>query len=310
MFKEEYILNLLSGQLTKKGYASIVGSVASMVKRYQWQKSIVVSGSKDPEWTEDDIKELTQLFFEWVMLNNKLKYVNRIPIDYLSYYFTQMFVSFISNRIKEEQQKIGISFQKCQELVKIICDEDYTTAKHLDRLYVVHSSSSTDKWITDLEDSIKYIAHYPIADSTKHFKPIVKLAIEDILISANGYVLIDILANAVYQLLDQSAFSDASELITQPQEVIEENIYNDVVKDIINGVSKSEAQIYLKYIFQVSGHVSLSDLASIYNMPKSTIHKKVEDFKNKIFSSYIPENEDDGVSFLQFLAKSLDEISK
>ncbi len=33
-----------------------------------------------------------------------------------------------------------------------------------------------------MDDIVKYLAHYPINEDTKHFKPIVKLAIEDILL--------------------------------------------------------------------------------------------------------------------------------
>ena len=42
MFKEEYIIELLSGNLTEKGYSNIVGTIALMVRKYQWQKNIVV----------------------------------------------------------------------------------------------------------------------------------------------------------------------------------------------------------------------------------------------------------------------------
>ena len=123
MFKEEYILELLSGRLTQKGYTSIVGSIASMARRHNWQKNIIVSDTISSSWTDDDVEELTQQFFEWVIFNEKLKYIYKVPHSYLAYYFTQMLISFVSNRIKEEQQKLGISFQKCQELVKEIIEE-------------------------------------------------------------------------------------------------------------------------------------------------------------------------------------------
>ena len=310
MFKEEYILDLLSGQLTQKGYASIVGSIGSMVRRYQWQKNIVVSGSHDSNWSDDDIIELSQQFFEWIITKNKLAYVNKVPSEYLSYYFTQMFVSFVASRIKEEQQNIGVSFQKCQIIVKEICDEDYTTVSHLGRLYISNPMATTKQWIDDLEDNIKYIAHYPITEKTKHYKPIIKLAIEDILLSTDGYILTDVLASAVFQLLDQSAFSLNDENKETATIQTDEANYTSSITRIIEGVSKVEAHIYLDYIFQDSGKVSLSDLASKYNMPKSTLHKKIEDFKKKIYSSYIPENEEDGISFLQCLANKLDEIAK
>ena len=73
MFKEKYILDLLSGHLTQKGYASIVGSIASMARHYSWQKNIIVSDTVTTFWTDDDIKELTQQFFEWIVVNKKIK---------------------------------------------------------------------------------------------------------------------------------------------------------------------------------------------------------------------------------------------
>ena len=33
MFKEEYLLELLSGKLTSRGYANILGTITSMVRK-------------------------------------------------------------------------------------------------------------------------------------------------------------------------------------------------------------------------------------------------------------------------------------
>ena len=118
------------------------------------------------------------------------------------------------------------------------------------------------------------------------------------------------MASAVFQLLDQSSFSLNDENKETATIQTDEANYTSSITRIIEGVSKVEAHIYLDYIFQDSGKVSLSDLASKYNMPKSTLHKKIEDFKKKIYSSYIPENEEDGILFLQYLANKLDEIAK
>lgn len=310
MFKEEYILDLLSGHLTQKGYASIVGSIATMVRRYQWQKNIIVSSNNNSNWNEDDYLELSQQFFEWIIVNEKLKYIDKVPCDYLSYYFTQMLVSFVSNRIKEEQQKTGISFQKCKELVNTICKEDYTITSKLGQDYIIGEYVSKDKWISDLDETIRYMSHYPITENTKQFKPIVKLAIEDILVSADGFVLIESLANAVFSLLDQTNFAN----VNIEQEVVfdaqQESKYDSEIKEILQGVSPIESRIYLEYIFQDSGKVSLSELSDKYNIPKSTIHIKIDEFKKKIFTTYMPDNEDDGVAFLKSLANSLDDLSK
>lgn len=309
MFKEEYIIDLILGKLTQKGYASIVGSIASMVRQYHWQKNIVVSDNSDSEWSEDDIKELTHQFFEWVIANEKLKYVEKVPQEYLAYYFSQMLVSFVANRIKEEQQKVGISFQKCQELVKEVCNENFTEVSYKNRCYIKSPMVSEDIWIDDLEDSIKYLAHYPITENTKQFKPIVKLAIDDILISANGYVLTTILPNAVFQLLDQSAFTSHVEEFVKFEDLTESK-YDAVINSLVNGLSQASARLILEYVFQDDEKVSLSELATKYAMPKSTIHKLVSDFKQNIFRCYVPENEEDGIAFLQNLANALDERAK
>lgn len=308
MFKEEYIIELISGRLTQKGYSNIVSSVALMARRLNWQKNIVVSESFGTYWNDDDVKELTQQFFEWIITNGKLDYIDKVPHEYLSYYFTQMLVSFVSNRIKEEQQKVGISFQKCNVLVREIADEYYKPVSHMDKSYVKSNLASGNVWINNLEDAVKYLSHYPITEETKQYKPIVKLAVEEVLIAADAYVSIDSLVNAVYGLLDQSSFSvnvDESETENRC-----DGKYDSAIAKILEGINSTDAHIFLNYVFGDEQKMSLSEIAVKYNVPKSSIHKKIEDFKNKIFNAYMPENEDDGVCFLQNLAQSLDDLAK
>ena len=308
MFKEEYIIELISGRLTQKGYANIVSSVALMARRFNWQKNIVVSDSFGTCWNDDDVKELTQQFFEWVITNGKLDYIDKVPHEYLSYYFTQMLVSFVSNRIKEEQQKVGISFQKCNVLVREIADEYYKPVSHMDKSYVKSNLASGNVWVNNLEDAVKYLSHYPITEETKQYKSIVKLAVEEVLIAADAYVSIDSLVNAVYGLLDQSSFSvnvDESET-----ENSSDGKYDSAIAKILEGINSTDAHIFLNYVFGDEQKMSLSEIAVKYNVPKSSIHKKIEDFKNKIFNVYMPENEDDGICFLQNLAQSLDDLAK
>lgn len=308
MFKEEYIIELISGRLTQKGYANIVSSVALMARRFNWQKDIVVSESFGTCWNDDDVKELTQQFFEWIITNGKLNYIDKVPHEYISYYFTQMLVSFVSNRIKEEQQKVGISFQKCNAIVREIADEYYKPVSHMDKSYVKSNLASGNVWINNLEDAVKYLSHYPITEETKQYKPIVKLAVEEVLIAADAYVSIDSLVNAVYVLLDQSSFSvnvDESETENSC-----DGTYDSAIAKILEGINSTDAHIFLNYVFGDEQKMSLSEIAVKYNVPKSSIHKKIEKFKNKIFKVYIPENEDDGICFLQNLAQSLDDLAK
>lgn len=309
MFKEKYILDLLSGHLTQKGYASIVGSIASMARHYSWQKNIIVSDTVTTFWTDDDIKELTQQFFEWIVVNKKSKYINKVPLSYLGYYFTQMLISFVSNRIKEEQQKEEISFQKCQDLVNDITEENYESIMHFGKKYIKSSQVITESWLDELDDCVQYLSHYAITEQTKHYKPIVKLAIEDILLAADSYVNIDSLVHAVYNLLDQSSFAvNISDI--ESTKFDEEPKYQAAINIILAGISAIDAKIIIGYLFSDKQKVSLSEIAKQNNLPKSTVHKKVEDFKKKIFSTYMPDNENDGIIFLQKLAEGLDELVK
>lgn len=310
MFKEEYLLELLSGKLSEKGYANILGSIAAMVKCNQWQKSIIVSANPDSNWNNEDIKELAHMYFEWVIINDKLKYLEKVPYEYLSYYFTQMLVSFVANRIKEEQQKVGISYQKCLELVKQICEEEYDYNIISGKKYIKSPDCSSDKVIEEITDIVKYMPHIPINESTRQFKPIVRMTIDDVLMNANGNISTDNLCKAVFELLDQTTFMKNETDYIDQEELEDSSKYNSAIKTIISGISKTDAAMFLEYIFQDNKNISLADIAAKYSLPKSSAHKKIEDFKGKIISTYMPENDNDGVAFLQNLANCLDEISK
>ena len=310
MFNEQYILELLSGELSVKGYASILGTISSLVKWNHWPKSIIVSGTTDKEWAIEDIKELTQMYFEWVIVHHKLKYLSKIPYEYLPYYFTQMLISFIADRIKEEQQKVGISYQKCRDYVKTICEEDYVTNVVAGKSCIRSADCTNDKVVKEIIDIIKYMPHFPIYESTKHIKPIIKIVIEDILANVDGYLSIETLCNAVYLLLDQSSLFTKEPDCCSPEEPCDNERYSKPIKEILSGINQADASLFSEYIFQNAGKISLAELALKYSIPKSTLHNRLESFKRKIFAAYMPESEDDGVLFLQNLAKRLDEISK
>ena len=93
------------------------------------------------------------------------------------------------------------------------------------------------------------------------------------------------------------------------EENIEEDKYDSYIKKILDGLTKTEVQFILEYVFDNSNNQSLSDLSSKYGIPKSTLRQKINDFKNKIFSTYMPENEADGESFIKKLAYSMDEMA-
>lgn len=309
MFKKEYILDLLAGKLTEEGYRNILGSIAMMVQKYHWPKSIVVSDNIDNHWNQGDVYELGHQFLEWILASEKLKYLDKIPKDYIPYYFTQMLVSFVANRIKDEQQKIGISYQKCNELVHSICEEDYQPTTHMGKFYVKCESVQTEIFADDISEHLKYMSHYPICKETKQFKPIVNMAIGDILLTTEAYVSIDTLAKAVFELLDQSAFHAEDINYSESSITTDGDSFKDAISVIISGINQVEAQIIVQYLFD-GQKISLADIASKYEMPKSSVHKIIVDFKHKISSVYVPKNEDEGIMFLKKLANALDEKSK
>jgi hypothetical protein len=280
-----------------------------MVHKYHWPKSIVVSDNTDNIWNQDDINELAHQFLEWILASEKLKYLDKIPTDYIAYYFTQMFVSYVANKIKEEQQKVGISFQKCNELVHSICEEDYQPTAHMGKLYVKSESVHTELFTEDISEHLKYMSHYPISETTKQFKPIVNMAIGDILLTTEAYVSIDTLSKAVFELLDQSAFHADDINHSDSSITTDGDSFKDTISVIISGISQVEAQIIVQYLFD-GQKISLADIASKYEMPKSSVHKIIVDFKHKISSVYVPKNEDEGIMFLKKLANALDEKSK
>jgi hypothetical protein len=305
----------MSGNLSKKGYSNFLSCIAYYVRKYNWSKNIITSETANfTYWSSDDIKELAHQFFEWAIIKRKFDYLNKIPKSYLSYYFLQILISFVANRIIEEQQKAGLSFEKCKELVVEIGKEKYFYNEIKGIAYLYNNSFENEDIKNDFEiDSfLKYLSPYRIPESTKHYKPLVSMALEDIFNVVESPVSLPKLVKTVFELFDQTAFSDIlydTVYSEEPQET-DNRKYKFIIKNILVGISKEDAQIISEYLFQSNYEVSLSVLAEKYGLAKSTLHHKIELFKKKISENYIPDNEIDGVKFLQNLSAALDELAK
>jgi hypothetical protein len=315
MFETEYIYELTGGNLSKKGYSSIISCIAYYVRKYHWSKNIIVSETASSNyWSTDDIKELAHQFFEWAITKKKFEYLNKISASYLSYYFLQILISYVANRVSEEQQKIGLSFEKCKELVAETGKEKYFYKEVKGTAYLFNNSFENEdiKSESEIDNSLKYLSHYRIPESTKHYKPLVSMALEDIFNVVESPVALPKLVKTVFELFDQSAFTEASNeaMYLEETQETDNRKYKSINKNILNGVSKEDAQIILAYLFQSKGEVSLSGLGEKYGIVKSTLHHKIESFKKKIATNYIPENEEDGILFLQNLSAALDELAK
>jgi hypothetical protein len=305
----------MSGNLSKKDYGSFLSCIAYYVRKYNWSKNIIASETANSTyWSSDDIKELAHQFFEWAIIKRKFDYLNKIPKSYLSYYFLQILISFVANRISEEQQKAGLSFEKCKEFVAEIGKEKYfyKEVKGITYLYNYSFENEDIKNDFEIDSSLKYLSPYRIPESTKHYRPLVSMALEDIFNVVESPVSLPKLVKTVFELFDQTAFSDIlydTVYLEEPQET-DNRKYKFIIKNILVGISKEDAQIISEYLFQSNGEVSLSVLAEKYELAKSTLHHKIELFKKKISENYIPDNEIDGVNFLKNLCEALDELSK
>lgn len=316
MFKIECILQLISGNLTEKGYKHFLSGISTMVKKYRWIKNIVISEKPTSEyWSVEDIKELVQQFFEYAITKNKFNYLEKVPENYLEYFFTQIFISFVANRIAEEQQKQGLSFERCKELVSTLVKEKYISKKIGSIEYIfINSFSETDiKSTFNFDNELKYLSSIAIKEDTKQFKPLVAMALDDIFNLIDTPIQISKLIETVYKLLDQRAFVNPNaqeEYVEQSEYNIDETKYKTVIKKILNELTKDDAKLISEYLFQTQGEVSLSTLAEKYNLPKSTAHHRIEQFKKKVTQNYIPENEDDGILFIKNLSATLDDLAK
>lgn len=317
MFKTEYIYELISGQLSNEGYKHLISVIASFIRKYNWPKSIIVSAEINSTsfWSTDEVKELTHQFIEWSLEKGKFDYLNKIAENYLSYYFSQILISFVANRIKEEQQKGGLSYEKARELVISICKEEYITNIIEGREYVfIHSFSKKDlKPFEDVLTALSYLSKIPINESTKHFRPLVKLAIEDIFNCIESPIPLKNLIETVYNLFDQKSFyvlETKDELFHEEETEMSSVKFDKIIQKILSGLTKDDARMICHFLFNNEENLSFSELAHKYNVPKSTFHHKIDSFKKKIASCYTPENEQDGIIFIKNIAKALDKISK
>jgi hypothetical protein len=316
MFRYTYIKQLLNGQLTEDGYLHFVNVISFYIRKYNWPKLVIASiETKIPNyWSNDEIKEFSHNFFEWAIIKGKFEYLNKIPESYISYYFLQILVSFVANRIKEEQNKEGLNFEKCRELVLELASSDFIfqSIDGVDYVFNKPFNKEDIKPIFEIENEIKYVSKIPLDENVKHFKPLVKIAIEDIFTTIESAIPVDKLIELTFKLFNQTTFNLGeidSILSTTAFKERPNRKHKTVIDKLLLGMKKADARLVSEYLFHNKGDLSLADLAIRFGQPKSSIHKKIESFKKKISTFYRPDNEDDGIIFIQFLSQALDEAS-
>ncbi len=308
MRKTKYIIELAKGKMTFEGYNYIVSLIKFYLNKYRWPKIILDENTnKNDFWTSDEILSLTQQFLVYVLEKEKLKNYRKIPKNYIEYYFKTIIVSYVASKIKEQQNKQGLSFFDTKRISLEILNDLYFMKEIKSDFFWNKENVFTNPVIENetINDIIESLPKIPITEKTKHYKPRVKTAINDIFNLINRPIKQSVLLNQVFKLFDQSYFSLIKE--DQDENEIREDVISQAVQQIIFKVNQIDISIYLDYFFS-DRKESLNSIAQRLNVPKSTIHYKTSNFTKLITETFVPENEQEGICFLEKLHKALDEL--
>ena len=308
MKKAEYIIELAKGNMSLDGYDYIVSLVKYYLNKYSWPKTILDENTNtDKYWNDDEALSFTQQLLIFILEKGKLKNYRKIPENYIEYYFKTIIVSYVANKIKEHQNKLGLSFDDTKRVSLEILNDLYFSRKFKSDTFWNKENVFTNP-VNDNEtinDIVSTLPKIPITEKTKHYKPRVKTALNDVFNLINRPIKQNVIFNQVFKLFDQSSFAvNDDEQITNE---IRERVVSQAIEQIVTKLEQIDIPIYLDYFFSDTKK-SLSYIAEKYNLPKSTAHYKINQFTKIISESIIPDNEQEGVWFLENLHKTLDEL--
>ena len=315
MFEPKYINDLLTGKLSGEAYQHFLRVVYSYVRKYHWPKSIIGNErfSSSDFWSNEEIQELTHSFFEWIIVKRKLDYLHKVPQRYLSYYFAQILISFVADCIKIEQEKNSLSFQRCKDIISELIKEKLELRVIDGREYVFEDSFEKNdlKPLDYVREALKYYTKMVAHKGKKQLKSYVSMVVEDVFMLGESPIEKTELAKIVYGLFDHNELNDRNE---EPSSEIsiEDDLshFDEIIESIIDGFSNSDLRMIDTYLFKNESKSSLDELSSEFGIPKSSLHYKIDSFKKKIFNSYKPENEKDGVLFIKRISEYLDKTLK
>lgn len=313
-FNINYINDLLNGKLSLEGYNHILSVVGYYTKLNQWSVSIVMpERNRDSRWEKEDYEELVQQYFEWLLVKGKLNYVHKVPESYRSYYFLQLLMSFISDKIAEYQKTTGVSYSAIKKIALEILEERFRKDEREEKVFwsggdvVIEDSMAAP----DLDECIRSLPRVAITGKIKHLKPHVKNCLLSIFEVYQFPIEQETLITSVYKLFDQSQFHTTEFQSLNSNVEFEAEAgknYKSQVDSLVLNLSAIDCQIFLSYLF-VNDPPPLDFLASKFKLPKSTLHSKIAGFKKKIATVYIPVNQEDGVGFIKNVHDALDKIA-
>jgi len=301
MKKADYIFDLAKGKMSLNGYEYFVSLVKFYTYKFNWPKTILEENvSTDTFWTDEEVISLTHQLLLFILEKGKLKHYQKIPESYIEYYFKTIIVSYVANRIRELQNKTGLSFDDTKRVSLEILNELYFSKEinndvFWNKVNVFCNPVEENETINEI---VRTLPKIPITEKTRHYKPRVKTALNDIFNLINRPLKQSVIFNQVFNLFDQSSFSITFDDETTGE--IREDLINRVVQQIIANIDRKIIPIYLDYYFSKTQN-SLNSIALKYNLPKSTVHQKVTRFTKIISNSFMPENEQEGVWFLEKL---------
>ena len=125
-----HIKNLKKKQLSIKGYNSLVSLIWHFIIKYNWPKQILEEAeNRTSDWNKEDIVQFTHQFIAFVYEKDKLKNIEKIPDNYLEYYFHQIIVTYVASRVRTAQMKMGISYDAVRRILKAELPSKYKKIK-------------------------------------------------------------------------------------------------------------------------------------------------------------------------------------
>ena len=304
----QFIIDLSNEKLSKEGYKKLVALLKHLIYRYNWPKQILDDAtSQNSAWDIKDVVSFTHQFVVFIFKQSKLKNIEKIPKAYVDYYFHQIIVTYVASKVAASQKEEGISYESVKRIIKTILPLDYLQQEKEGRLYWGENEAGNTDRVSN--DTIEYqVSHLPkirIKAEAKQYKPLVKRALSNIYSLTNSFIEEEMLIKLTYSLFDQSAFKESDVQEVEDRCVDEEKIIESV-NQILSKIDKNDVQIINEYFFSKEP-ISLTKLSLVHKVPKSTIHYKINQFKNLLRSKFSPNNDAEGIQFLEILHEKLDE---
>ena len=305
----QHIIDLSKKELSQEGYKKLISLVRHFINKYNWPKQILdETDNQNYDWHLEEIILFTHQFIAFLFEKNKLKNIDKIPEEYIEYYFHQVIVTYVSSKIQQFQKRTGISYETVKRIVKEILTQSCISTELKEKMYWAEEEKYNNEILPDseIESQVSFLPKIPIHSDTKHFKPLVINAVSDIFSLTETSIEENLLIKMTYSLLDQSSFLEI-DTEDDEQEDFDDEMINSRIKQIIQKMDSEDIPLLLDYFFREKSF-SLSELAEKNNIPKSTVHYKMNKFKELLQEILVPNNEDEGKYFLKKLHKKLDEI--